>query len=363
MKWSALFSLMIIVGCGGRVPQVQPAPEIIMDPVVIRKPDPKRSLDFYDAKEVFDRARLARAFKKYRECVQLFTIVVVEFPNSKYAFPAFYNRGLCHESLDDPHAASLDFEAFIRKSTQSADRLDGQFRLLHNLVEISHDTRALLLVEHLLTVQLDDLDQAEVLTKKAKILHRLGQVHESKPLLRKAIRLAKSGTDGMVYGNSVLAESELLFGDLLMTEMKAVLLQLPLSKMQTDLSKKLSLFRKSQLHYLNAVRTQVQVYSATAGEHLGQLYANLYSDLLSAERPDDLSPLEIKVYLEELLTRVTPVLRNAIKIYEKSIALGQRLGETDAWLENINEQKNKLENLLREVETSPPSTAHSSHEH
>ena len=110
-----------------------------MDPVVIRKPDPKRSLDFYDAKEVFDRARLARAFKKYRECVQLFTIVVVEFPNSKYAFPAFYNRGLCHESLDDPHAASLDFEAFIRKSTQSADRLDGQFRLLHNLVEISHE--------------------------------------------------------------------------------------------------------------------------------------------------------------------------------------------------------------------------------
>ena len=104
---------------------------------------------------------------------------------------------------------------------------------------------------------------------------------------------------------------------------------------------------------MNAVSGQVKESSTRAGVALGNLYAKLYGDLLAAERPADLSPIEIQIYLEELMKRVTPVLKNAITIYEKSLALGQRLGADKGWLSEVHIQKERLESLLKETHDAP----------
>ena len=123
--------------------------------------------------------------------------------------------------------------------------------------------------------------------------------------------------------------------------------------MKVALGQKLAAFRKSQRHLLNAVTGQVKEPSTRAGEALGNLYAKLYGDLLAAERPADLSPVEVQIYLEELIKRITPVLRNAITIYEKSLALGQRLGADESWLSEVHIQKERLESLLKETHDAP----------
>ena len=145
------------------------------------------------------------------------------------------------------------------------------------------------------------------------------------------------------------AESEYLLGEVSLSDMVKVKLRLPLDTMKVQLSEKLGHFRKSQLHLLNAVKAQVKGYSSHAGERLGALYAGLYDDLISAEKPPTLTEQEVSVYYEELIIRITPVLRNAISIYEKSLKLGRRLGEKTAWLDTVNQQKERLENLLHDI--------------
>ena len=88
-------------------------------------------------------------------------------------------------------------------------------------------------------------------------------------------------------------------------------------------------------------------------EALGSLYVTLYGDLLAAERPANLSSDEVDIYLEELVKRITPVLKNAITIYEKSLALGHRLGADEKWLSEVHIQKERLESLLKDTHDAP----------
>lgn len=318
-------------------------------PVVVKPTTAKDHLTFYDAKEVFDRGRLARAFDKYADCIRYFSIVIKEFRDSKYAEPSIYNRGLCYESDGKPHEAAKDFEHYAKIATTPESRLDGLFRLLHNLVEIEHNTKALALTQTLLKLPLEELDEAEVLNKQGAIMSRLGEKEAAKRLLLKASRLAKKGAQGFIHSNSVYAEAEYLLGEISLEAMQQRKLTLPLEVMKGQLAEKLRHFRKSQLHLLNAVKAQVKRHSTHAGERLGALYASLYGDLIEAEKPPSLTKTETDVYYEELLTRIRPVLKNAITIYEKSITLGKRLGETNEWLDTVNQQKERLEKLLDSV--------------
>ena len=354
MKQSLLPILSVLLFACGVNNRVKPDPTVLdMEPVIVRPSSPDRPLDFYTAQDLFNRGRLARSFEKFEDCVRFFTMTIDDFPKSRYALPALYNRGLCHESLSDPNSAIESFEQYTQLTQDPVDRLDGFFRLLHNLVDAERNTRALVLAERLLEIELTDLDQAEIIIKKGIVLGRLAKKKKSKALLLKAARIATEATDGLVHGNAVLAEAEYELGVLYLNQMSAVRLVLPLDRMKLDLGKKMTAFRKSQRHLLNAITGQVKEPSTKAGEALGNLYATLYGDLLAAERPADLSPVEVQIYLEELIKRVTPVLKNAITIYEKSIALGQRLGADKRWLSDVNIQKERLESLLKETHDAP----------
>lgn len=350
MKRLNLLCLILAAwGCGGIQQHQPPTTTLEFEPVVVRPPKPGQTLGFYDAKEVFNRGRLARSFEKYEDCIRFFGIVIQEFRASKYAEPALYNRGLCYESHGRPHEAAADFEAYSKATKDPDARLDGYFRLLHNLVDIEHNSKALILTRSLLQLKLSKLDKAEVLTKQAHVLYKLGQRAQTRPLLLKASRLAREGAKGLINGNAVYAEAEYVLGEVSLSNMVDVKLRLPLETMKVQLSEKLAHFRKSQLHLLNAVKAQVKGYSSHAGERLGALYAGLYDDLISAEKPPTLTTQEVTVYYEELIIRITPVLKNAISIYEKSLKLGRRLGEKTTWLDTVNQQKERLENLLRDI--------------
>ena len=334
-----------VLACGA-TSQQQKESVVHMEPVIITGNSARPETEFYTAKEMFDRGRLAKAFDKYEDCVRFFSVVISDFMNTRYGAPAIYNRGLCRERLQDFDGASVDYAQFVEIATDPIDRLDGQFRLLASLVSGRRDTRALIIAEDLLTLDLPELDRAEVMVKKATILKRLTLTDSALSLLRAASRMAK--TAGVIIrDNSVYAEAENVLGQIYLSKMSQIKLVLPLEKMKFQLAEKLDAFRKSQLHFLNSISTHVKGISTNSGELLGRLYAGLYGDLLNAEAPSKLNKLERDVYLEALISKITPVLRNAIKVYEKSISLGHKLGERKAWFERLRLEKSRLESILK----------------
>lgn len=341
---------LLLFACGARPSTSPQDPQINMEAVIIKPPDASGHLDFYSAKDLFNRGRLARAFDKYPDCIRFFNMVLNDFPKSRYAVPALYNRGLCHESAAEPNAAIESFERYVQLSDDPEDQMDGFFRLLHNLIEAERNSRALVLSQRLLESELSDIDRAEVLTKQGAALYGLANHDQSKTVFFKAVRLAKKATDGLVHKNAVLAEAEYRIGLLFAAKMRSQRLALPLKHMKRSLNEKMAAFRKSQHHLLNAVKGQIKSTSTMAGQALGTLYADLYAGLLAAERPANLSAEEVTIYLEELIKRVTPVLRHAITIYEKSLSLGKRLGAQESWLTEVTLQKERLESLLKEAD-------------
>ena len=60
-----------------------------MEPVVITGNSARPETEFYTAKEMFDRGRLAKAFDKYEDCVRFFSVVISDFMNTRYGSPRY----------------------------------------------------------------------------------------------------------------------------------------------------------------------------------------------------------------------------------------------------------------------------------
>ena len=110
------------------------------------------------------------------------------------------------------------------------------------------------------------IDKSEIMTRKAVVLARLGEVEKSKTLLKHAIWLAKKGAHGAVLHNVPLAEAEYEMGLIYFKEMSAIKLSLPVSRMREDIGAKMKAFRQSQKHLLNSVSGHVKLVSTGAGE-------------------------------------------------------------------------------------------------
>ena len=91
------YGLAFLALACGATSQHQKESVVHMEPVVITGKPSRPETEFYTAKEMFDRGRLAKAFDKYEDCVRFFSVVISDFMNTRYGEPALYNRGLCRE--------------------------------------------------------------------------------------------------------------------------------------------------------------------------------------------------------------------------------------------------------------------------
>ena len=356
-----------LFGCGSK--QIQSEKTVLeMEPVVVEvsKKNGKNIVKTFDAFSLFESAKKLYEQSRYTDCVTDYTQLLDRFPKSRFAMVALFNRGLCLEEALRHNAAAKDFRLYINKAQSDSDRLDGQFRWGFNLVESGNYPIAVKLYDELLKLDnLGHFDRAEAHLRRGISLARMQQFARGESDIRTALQWIKKETGEQIVGNDLAAECHYRKGEIYGVLSSKVRLRLPLKSMEGDLQSKIRFFRQSQSSYIDTLNVRSPYWATAAGLKLGELYEKFYDDVVKAEVPKDFDETMRKYYLLELKDKLQPVLTHSVKIYERNIAMGLRLGAENEWIKETERRLEKLRALIEKNEraaetarTTPPSIDH-----
>ena len=351
-----LFGGLWVAGCGARpAERLRPEPvEFEMEPVVVEQindDDSAPVLAAYDAEALFGDAKGRLDSHDFAEGERLFSKVLETFPDSRYAVPALYNRGLCLEQLERHESAATSFRRYIQLAPNLRDKRDGEFRWGFNLVHIGDHATAIDLYTRLLgEPDLGDADRAEALLRRGTALGLAERFGEAERDLRSSMDSIRVAFEGFVDGNTLFAEAHYRRAEIYRQLFDNVALALPIERMRADLADKVRFFRQAQASYIDSINVRNGYWGTAAGLRLGVLYERFYRDILRAEVPPDFDHGTRKFYFRELRKQLQPLIEQALAIYEKNITMSQRFGAENAWVAETEVRVERLRSLIHAVQ-------------
>src|SRR5437773_4870298 len=133
-----LLPLLCIAGAAcathGQPPPANPATPVVrldMEPIAIeaKRGEGGMQIESFDAEELFEQAGAALSQKRFDDAVRLYDKLLASFPDSPYARPGMYNRGLALRDKKDWNGAVTAFKAMVEKYESHPDAKDGLFQL------------------------------------------------------------------------------------------------------------------------------------------------------------------------------------------------------------------------------------------
>ena len=118
-----------------------------------------------------------------------------------------------------------------------------------------------------------------------------------------------------------------------------------------DLDDKAEFLLKAQESYVRVLKIANRQFATMAGYEIGLMYEDFYIQIVNAQMPNELAldPLAQQIYREELQKEMKVLLEKALRIYEKNVLLGERVG-----LQNDFVKQSKLHlDAIRALLTTP----------
>ncbi len=345
-------NLLVVIGLGLVLsgcprPPDETMPVIELEPMyitILKKGDTVEVKD-YDTSELFQKAEEAFAAGRITEAKRLYTIVAKDSPEAEGRGVAWFNIALCELALEQPGAA-MDALAHAEEALATDA---GQVRLLkvRALAMLGEWEQVKEQGEPLLEQDLDPLWQAQ--------LHvYLGQAAFLEDLLEEADGHYATSLDLILTHtplkqqrrNRLLANVYFYQGRVYGRLFRKLGFKMPVERMMFDMTDKLALMRQAEEIYLSAVRVRDEKWSPRAGFEVASLYESFATELLRAEIPPDLEPLEIQVYTEELNKKVVPFLLQAKDIHEKNAGMCTTYGLNSQWKERSAKKASEIDGLI-----------------
>ncbi len=362
MRKYPLWLALLAAGCGGapRPAPERPIPEEIieMDGIAITvvgdgKEGGNPVTEAFDALTLFEGARKAFDEGRYDEAERGYAKLLELFPEGRLVPPALYNRGLALEALRQYAQAAANFRRYAQLADNLKDRRDGEFRWGHNLVRTGDHPSAVSLYTRLLeAADLGPADRAEAYLRRGTSLLNLGQYGEAERDLKASLEQAGLAYDNVLDGNELAAEVHFRRAEIYERLCGNVRLKLPVEKMKEDLADKARFFRQAQHAYIDALNVRNPYWATASGLKLGELYENFYRDVLTAEVPSDFAEQERRFYFQELRGRLRPLLQASLDIYEKNVAMSERIGADNEWVAETERRLERLRALLVEAKAA-----------
>jgi len=335
-------------------PPDEPKPQVIeLEPMfftILKKGDTVEVKD-YGLGEMFDRAEALAKEGRFAEARQLYLTVAKDVGRKRAAGFAWMNVALCDVGLDSPGSAleSVGKARALLKEPEELTQLNlvelQAFTMMGKWDEVKKGGFALLGTElpgdwgarvHLYMAQAymveEVFDEAEGHARAA-----LDGLFSSVPLAEQ-------------YGNPMVCEAYTRLGMVHAGLARRIKFRMPVERMTLDMSDKLALMRQAEEHFLPAIRMHNDEWSPRAGFEEGELYRTFALDLLGAEVPADLEPLEVEVYASELSAKVLPLLRKSREIHRKNVTMCGTHGYGARWRVRSEERISELDSTVKAIE-------------
>lgn len=360
--------LVGILGACGTAPPVKTNPvsrvrRLHMAPMKLMVTADKKDILVLDATELFEVAGRHLAAKRHRAALAHYERLFQHFPKTRYTSPALYNAGLAHEALLEYDRAAKRYRRLMTLFPRSRSAVDAGFRLGGCLAELGNwEGSAQLFTKLLLRRDLSAGDRVEAITRKGLAFYNKRDLPAAEAAMKAAITFARR-----------VEAVERLDNDFFLAMAYYYLAAAPhlrfrLSKVDggkslgKDLDAKAKLLVLSQARYIKTIRVKNPYWATAAGFQIGSLYKEFYTTLMTA-LPDfkraaaknakraKISAAKaerqlVQVYLEEVHKRVKPLLKKAIRVFEKNVVMGERVGIHSRWVLKSRRQMSDLKRLI-----------------
>ncbi len=351
---AGVVAALIALSCAGMQtkPAAPPGPAVHydMEPVKIQATQGPAGtqVESFDAQELFEHAGAALSQNRYDEAVRLYDKLLANFPESPYARPAFYNRGLAYRDKKDWAAAVRSFSALGDKYPDHADVKDALFQMGACYAEMANWPASGEVFDRLLgRADLTADDRIEAMARKGFAQFNLGDLDAAEKTFR-AVLAHKKQIEGVerLATDFYLAFSQYHLGQVTHQRFRAQELRPPEAQMERDLENKATLLLQAQRAYIEAIKYGSPAWASAAGFQVGSLYEELYDAFTGAPVPAELSGEARQVYAEELHKKIRVLLEKSVRWYRENLLMIERLGVNTDWAEKSKVAYAKLLKLL-----------------
>lgn len=333
-----------------------PKQEIHFDPVTVTG---DLELEKLNDEELFAEGTSAFAAKDFKKAARYFGRLVDFHPDSPHRRAALYNAGLSHERLEQWEEASQRFAELADAAHGQDDALDAAFRLAETQYHLERFTDATALLSTIAARQdVSRNRRMEAQVQQGICELEAGNIDQAEATLRKAVTtyeaLPESERDEV--DDYFPAQAHFFVGEIYRLHYEAVKLDPAKGsdKLSEDLNYKAELLLSAQGHYLRSIRVGNGYWATAAGAQIGQMYENLYENMVNSPAPSELNAEEAKVYRQELRKKIRVLLTKSINIYERTLEAAERIGSQNTFVDRTRESLRKVKEwLLADADTEP----------
>ena len=364
----ALQVAVVAAGCGARQrggpppPPPQPPTEQValegMQIVAERHGDGFR-VSHRDPDSLFKAAAEAFEAQDFERAIELYGVLLQEFPTSRFVTASRYNLGLSLEEVRRFADAQAHYERIIAEGGASQDALDARFRLSHCLREQDQHVAAATVLRALLdepALGRNDRVLAQLLL--GEVLLSAGSLDESEAVFQRVLGHSRlKGRPGpLPLSDRLLARARYGLARVSHERFRSIAIRLPQEQMEKDINDKARTFLRAQAQYLRTIRLRIAELVTAAGLQIGTLYEEFYQGLVEAPVPPELTSEEVEVYFEELLKVIRPLVEQAIHVYERNLLYAERFGVGNEWVQETEDRLERLRRFLEGAKEVQPGT-------
>jgi len=278
-----------------------------------------------------------------------FLAVVKRHPEFKRYSHAAYNCGLIYHKWGK-YAEALEMYRIAESNTfNRTDRRDARFQMLDVLYQLKDWKSTSEILEAIRKDGgMDPDDAVEVAARSGVVAFETGKYEDAELMLKDAYEMYLLGVGKEnVYDTYHGAMAAFYLASIEHKRFEDIKLdgRATYAEMEQQLESKATHLVAAQEWFLKSMRCNDAYWATAAGFRLGVLYEEFYHSFIDAPAPEDLNAEELEGYRCVLSNKVIVLLRKAIRVFERTVEISERLRTDNEWTRMARENLKRLEGL------------------
>lgn len=307
-------------------------------------------LDASSVEEIFARARVDYAERRFTEAARGFDRIVELDPEGPHAKDAWLYAGASHDQSGDLEGAAARYLETARRypgERVSSDALVAAVRVLAYLERWKAAGEA---ADALLgrIAQLTPLERIVAYGGKALSLVFSETPDQAQYFIEKGrdiVEAERLDAAGAVPRD--LAQLYFALGELRRIRGERIHLAPPPPAFASVLEQRCQLLLDAQSAYSDAMRAYDAHWSAMAGYRVGELYQSLHDELMRVPPPATVSGTQAALFEGAMRVRYSVLLKKGLTMMEHTVAMAERSREQSDWVRRAASAKQALEQSIQ----------------